>query len=148
VQNRRRRTLDQSRTNPDTGSAAEPGLHGPTKEVRMRLTKDLVELASWFDRRLQLGKPIKEAMQHRVPRKTARWAFVFGSSSLTVMILQFVTGICLAFVYVPSAGQAWTSLQVLNHQQSFGWFIRALHVWGSNFMVALVLIHMLQVFLF
>jgi len=111
----------------------------------MRLTKDLAE---WFDHRLQLGQPIKETMEHRVPRNTASWAYVFGSASLTVMILQFVTGICLAFVYVPSAGQAWTSLQVLNHQQSFGWFIRALHGWGSNFMVALVLIHMVQVFLF
>jgi len=111
----------------------------------MRLTKDLAE---WFDHRLQLGRPLRETMEHRVPRNTASWAYVFGSASLTVMILQFVTGICLAFVYVPSAGQAWTSLQILNHQQSFGWFIRALHGWGSNFMVALVLIHMVQVFLF
>src|SRR5262250_2271484 len=111
----------------------------------MRLTKDLVE---WFDHRLQLGRPIKETMEHRVPRNTASWAYAFGSASLTVMILQFVTGICLAFVYVPSAGQAWTSLQVLNHQQSFCWFIRALHGWGSNFMVTLVLVHMVQVFLF
>lgn len=111
----------------------------------MRLTK---KLAEWFDHRLQLGRPIKETMEHRVPRNTASWAYVFGSASLTVMVLQFVTGICLAFVYVPSASQAWTSLEVLNHQQSFGWFIRALHGWGSNFMVALVLAHMVQVFLF
>ncbi|MGO9201001.1 MAG: cytochrome b N-terminal domain-containing protein [Limisphaerales bacterium] len=111
----------------------------------MRLIKDLAE---WFDHRLKLGRPIKETMAHPVPRSTASWAYVFGSASLTVMTLQFVTGICLAFVYVPSADQAWTSLQVLNHQQSFGWFIRALHGWGSNFMVALVLIHMAQVFLF
>src|SRR5580693_6576083 len=111
----------------------------------MRLIKDLGE---WFDFRLKLGKPIREAMGHPVPRNTASWAYVFGSAALTVMMLQFVTGICLAFVYVPSADQAWTSLQVLNHQQSFGWFIRALHGWGSNFMVALVLIHMVQVFIF
>ena len=111
----------------------------------MRVTKDLV---GWFDQRLKLGQPIKETMQHPVPRSTASWAYVFGSASLTVMILQFVTGICLAFVYVPAADQAWTSLQVLNHLQTFGWFIRALHGWGSNFMVALVLIHMAQVFLF
>jgi len=37
---------------------------------------------------------------------------------------------------------------VLNHQQSFGWFVRALHGWGSNFMVAFVLLHMVQVFMF
>jgi ubiquinol-cytochrome c reductase cytochrome b subunit len=29
-----------------------------------------------------------------------------------------------------------------------GWFLRAMHGWGSNFMVAMVLIHMAQVFLF
>ena len=111
----------------------------------MRLIKDLGE---WFDFRLKLGKPIREAMEHPVPRRTASWAYVFGSASLTVMILQFVTGICLAFVYVPAADGAWNSLQTLNHQQAFGWFIRALHGWGSNFMVALVIIHMVQVFLF
>jgi ubiquinol-cytochrome c reductase cytochrome b subunit len=111
----------------------------------MRLIK---ELGGWFDQRLQLGKPLRETMEHRVPRSSASWAYVFGSGALTVMMLQFVTGICLAFVYVPSADQAWTSLQVLNHQQSFGWFVRALHGWGSNFMVAFVLLHMVQVFMF
>src|SRR6202022_1290718 len=57
-------------------------------------------------------------------------------------------GIMLAFIYVPSASEAWNSLQSLNHDVTFGWFIRALHGWGSNFMVAIVLIHMVQVFLF
>ena len=49
---------------------------------------------------------------------------------------------------MPSAGEAWNSLQILNHDIALGWFIRALHGWGSNFMVAIVLIHMVQVFLF
>jgi quinol-cytochrome oxidoreductase complex cytochrome b subunit len=73
---------------------------------------------------------------------------VFGSAALTVFLLQIVTGILLALVYVPSAGEAWSSLQALNHQIALGWFIRAMHGWGSNFMVAIVLIHMVQVFLF
>ena len=84
----------------------------------------------------------------RFPRETASWAYVFGSAALTVFMLQLVTGILLALIYVPSAGEAWNSLQILNHQVALGWFIRALHGWGSNFMVAIVLIHMVQVFLF
>ena len=48
----------------------------------------------------------------------------------------------------PPPGEAWNSLQILNHQVTLGWFIRALHGWGSNFMLAIVLIHMVQVFLF
>src|SRR5437667_4463840 len=67
---------------------------------------------------------------------------------MTAFGLQFVTGILLAMIYVPSAGQAWSSLQSLNHEVALGWFIRALHGWGSNFMLAIVLIHMGQVFLF
>src|SRR4029077_13228649 len=79
---------------------------------------------------------------------TASWFYVFGSAALTVFILQLVTGILLALIYVPSGGEAWSSLQALNHQVTLGWFIRAMHGWGSNFMVAIVLIHMTQVFLF
>jgi ubiquinol-cytochrome c reductase cytochrome b subunit len=106
------------------------------------------KLGDWFDERLQLAQPLRETMEHRVPRETASWFYVFGSAALTVFVLQLVTGILLALVYVPSGAEAWNSLQVLNHQISLGWFIRALHGWGSNFMLAIVLIHMVQVFLF
>ena len=87
-------------------------------------------------------------MEHRVPRKSASWFYVFGSAALTVFILQIFTGIMLALIYVPSAGEAWNSLQYLNHGVTLGWFLRGVHGWGSNFMVAIVLIHMVQVALF
>jgi ubiquinol-cytochrome c reductase cytochrome b subunit len=111
----------------------------------MRLIEKIV---AWFDLRLQLGAPIGDIAKHQVPRSSASWFYVFGSAALTVFILQIVTGILLALIYVPSAGEAWDSLQILNHNVALGWFIRALHGWGSNFMVAIVLIHMVQVFLF
>ena len=111
----------------------------------MRLIRNL---GDWFDKRLGLAAPIRETMEHRVPRETASWFYVFGSAALTVFALQLVTGVLLAILYVPSAGEAWNTLQMINHQVTLGWFIRALHGWGSNFMVAIVLIHMVQVFLF
>src|SRR5271170_2787671 len=111
----------------------------------MRLIR---EIWAWLDQRLQLGADIRETAEHRVPRETASWFYVFGSAALTCFMLQIVTGILLALIYVPSAGEAWNSLQILNHGISLGWFIRGLHGWGSNFMVAIVLIHMVQVFLF
>ena len=111
----------------------------------MRLIENV---SDWLDQRLQLGTSIRATMAHPVPRETASWFYVFGSAALTVFVLQIVTGILLALVYVPSAGEAWSSLQILNHDVSLGWFIRAVHGWGSNFMIAIVLIHMVQVFLF
>jgi ubiquinol-cytochrome c reductase cytochrome b subunit len=108
----------------------------------------IAQIGDWFDRRLQLAAPIREVSEHAVPRNTASWWYVFGSAALVVFLLQIVTGILLALIYVPSGGEAWSSLQALNHDVTLGWFIRALHGWGSNFMVAIVLIHMVQVFLF
>jgi ubiquinol-cytochrome c reductase cytochrome b subunit len=105
-------------------------------------------VGEWFDHRLQLAAPVREMAEHRIPRNTATWWYVFGSGALTVFVLQIVTGILLALVYVPSGAEAWSSLQALNHDVTLGWFIRAMHGWGSNFMIALVLIHMVQVFLF
>src|SRR5580693_1714883 len=98
-------------------------------------------IGAWIDKRLQIGKTLRETAEHAVPRETASWFYVFGSAALTVFLLQVVTGILLALIYVPSAGEAWSTLQALNHQVALGWFIRAMHGWGSNFMVAIVLIH-------
>src|SRR5271170_3681952 len=111
----------------------------------MRLIQNIGE---WLEARLQIARSIRETANHPVPRQTASWFYVFGSAALVVFVMQIITGVLLAVVYVPSAGEAWNSLQTLNHSIAFGWYIRALHGWGSNFMVAIVLIHMVQVFLF
>jgi len=108
----------------------------------------LKQIGDWFEERLGLGAPIREAMEHHVPRSSASWWYVFGSAALTIFALQVVTGILLAFTYVPSAAEAWNSLQHLNHDVTLGWYLRAVHGWGSDFMVAVVLIHFCQVFLF
>ena len=111
----------------------------------MRLIRATLD---WLDARLKVGAAIRDTAAHPVPRRSASWWYVFGSGALTLFVLQVVTGICLALVYVPSAGEAFRSLGVLNDEQPLGWFLRAMHGWGSNFMVAMVLIHMIQVFLF
>ncbi|MGD0929060.1 MAG: cytochrome b N-terminal domain-containing protein [Candidatus Korobacteraceae bacterium] len=108
----------------------------------------LAKIGDWFEQRLKIWPAIQETAEHRVPAKSASWFYVFGSAALTVFMLQIFTGIMLALIYVPSAGEAWNSLQYLNHGVTLGWFLRAVHGWGSNFMVAIVLIHMVQVAMF
>lgn len=102
----------------------------------------------WFEDRLGLGKPLMDAAEHEVPESTASWWYVFGSAATVLLVLQVMTGVLLGLVYSPSAGHAWSSLEFLNHSIRLGWFLRAMHGWGSDFMIAIVLIHMAQVFLF
>jgi ubiquinol-cytochrome c reductase cytochrome b subunit len=107
----------------------------------------LRSIGSWLEERTGLGAIVAVPMAHRVPRSTASWAYVFGSATLILFVLQIATGICLALVYVPSPDQAYESLEYLNYQAAFGWYLRAVHFWGSNAMVLVMTLHMLQVFL-
>jgi ubiquinol-cytochrome c reductase cytochrome b subunit len=131
------------------GEMPTPGQKMKASLVTLETRRCVIgQISDWLDARLQVGQTIRETAEHPVPRDTASWFYVFGSAAFVVFILQIVTGILLALIYVPSAGEAWNSLQVLNHDIHLGWFVRALHGWGSNFMVAIVLLHMVQVFLF
>jgi ubiquinol-cytochrome c reductase cytochrome b subunit len=107
-----------------------------------------MDLYGWFEQRLGLGGPVVEMAEHPVPENTASWWYVFGSAATVLLVLQVMTGILLGLVYSPSASHAWNSLQFLDHNVRLGWFLRAMHGWGSDFMIAVVLIHMGQVFLF
>jgi ubiquinol-cytochrome c reductase cytochrome b subunit len=110
--------------------------------------RTLRKIALWIDDRAHLSKIYMSTAGHRVPRNAESWFYVFGSGTLLCFMLQIVTGICLAFVYVPSANEAYTSLEYLNYHQQLGWFLRAMHNWGSNFMLAIMLVHLIQVYLF
>jgi ubiquinol-cytochrome c reductase cytochrome b subunit len=122
--------------------------HGRIERAEEEAAGVLRRVGLWIDDRVKFRESFLPSIVHPIPRNTASWFYVFGSATLVCLILQLVTGICLALVYVPSAGQAWQSLDYLNYQQPLGWFLRAMHYWGSNFMVALMTIHLVQVFLF
>jgi len=116
--------------------------------LKERVTVAGLKGYAWLEHRLGLIKPLTEAAEHPTPANNASWWYVFGSAATVLLILQVMTGILLALVYSPSANEAWSSLNVLNHNIALGWYLRALHGWGSDFMIAIVLIHMVQVFLF
>jgi ubiquinol-cytochrome c reductase cytochrome b subunit len=110
--------------------------------------KTLRKAAVWLDDRLHLTALYSSTAGHEVPASAGSWFYVFGSATLLCFIIQVLTGTLLAFVYVPSTNEAYTSLEYLNHVQFWGWYLRAVHNWGSNFMVAIMTLHMIQVFLF
>jgi len=114
------------------------------------MMRTLREIGNWFDARLSLRAALLPMMEHPIPRGSAGpmgWWYIFGSASLTLLIVQILTGIGLALVYVPSADKAYDSLLYLNYDESLGWFLRALHYYAGSGMVVLVLAHATQVFL-
>src|SRR6476660_6227226 len=107
-------------------------------------------IGGWLEARLCLRTSLWPMLTHPVPKSIAGpmgWWYVFGSASLTLLMLQILTGIGLALVYVPAADKAYDSLLYLNYEVTLGWFLRWLHYYAGSGMVVLVLAHATQVFL-
>jgi len=101
----------------------------------------------WFDDRTGLGSALGPVIKHPVPPNSASWFYVFGSATLFAFMLQVATGVALAFMYVPSAGEAYQSLQYITDQTTFGRIVRGMHNWGASAMILLIGIHMIRVYL-
>lgn len=57
-----------------------------------------------------------------------------------------LTGVWLMFFYVPSVDQAYTDIQNLETEVTFGALMRAIHRWAGHLMVLTVFLHMCRVF--
>src|SRR3954452_10751361 len=85
-----------------------------------------------------------EALDEPIPGG-ARWRYVFGSALSTTFLIQVGTGLLLLLSYSPSSSTAWGSVFYINEAMVAGWFIRGIHHFGSQAMVILLALHLLQV---
>ncbi len=104
----------------------------------------LGRLATWFDDRSGSRKLVAALLIERIPGG-ARWRYVWGSCLAFVFAIQLITGVLLMTSYSAGDSTAWSSVYFIQYQMDFGWFIRGLHHFGSQTMVVLLGIHMLQV---
>ena len=118
----------------------------------------------WVDERTGIKPAVDYVMYRRLP-KSVNWFFTLGSASLTVFLVQAVSGIFLAMGYSPStaavpiqvtgadgtvstiiSNEALESVRNITQNVFLGDWIRGFHHWGANAMVIVVVLHMLRVF--
>jgi len=126
------------------------------------LSARIKRLYDWIDKRYNISPLIAEAQRSinfalpstltRQNRSRIFWLgypfYYAGAITAFLAILQGVTGLLLAFHYVPSAvgdpgtpTQAYLSVQYIMKSVPLGALIRGIHQWGANLLVAALAIH-------
>lgn len=104
-------------------------------------------MTEWLDHRTGVQTAVKKFLYEEIPASSG-WHQVFGSVAVFLFLTQAFTGALLAFNYAPTPGDAYNSLRYILTELTGGRLIRGLHHWGASMMIATVVLHMVQVFLF
>jgi ubiquinol-cytochrome c reductase cytochrome b subunit len=104
-----------------------------------------MRITRWVDERLDIAGLRRALLDRKMPGGLTWW-HTLGSATLTVFLVQVVTGIVLAMYYSPSPDHAYDSIRYLEHTVVSGATLRGVHHWGASAMVVLVLAHMIRVF--
>ncbi len=104
-------------------------------------------IGRWLDDLTGASAALGPILRHPVPPgRRFSWMYVFGSATLTVFLVQVVTGTALATAYVTGSGDAYDSLRFIT-DAPVGRLARGMHDFGASAMVTLVGIHAIRVYL-
>src|SRR5258707_4745753 len=101
----------------------------------------------WLDHRPGMQTEVRSFLYEEIPASSG-WRQVFGSVALFLFLVQAFTGALLAFNYAPTPGDAYNSLRYILAEVTGGRLMRGLHHWGASMMIVVVVLHMIQVFLY
>ena len=107
-----------------------------------------IQFRNWFDKRF----PRKEvwdnlAVKYYAPKNLNFWYF-FGVLSFVVLVSQLVSGVYLTMHYVPTAEQAFDSVEYLMREVDYGWLLRYMHTTGASAFFIVIYLHMYRAMLY
>ncbi len=102
-------------------------------------------IGRWFESRLPvMGLMHSSFVSFPVPRNL-NYMWTFGAILSFMLIAQIITGVVLAMHYIPSATEAFTSINDnIMRDVNYGWLIRYMHTNGASLFFLACYFHMLR----
>jgi len=116
-------------------------------ERRKQMEAVVLYPLDWLEERSGLVGATRYFLFRKVPSDSG-WAHTLGSATLTAFLVQAITGVILAMFYKPDPDHAYSSIQHITNDVTFGWLVRGMHRWGASVFIILMFFHMARVFLF
>ncbi|QLH79327.1 cytochrome bc complex cytochrome b subunit [Halosimplex rubrum] len=121
---------------------------------RLRIV-DYLEILENMYYKVNFQMPKSHTEQYNLDNKFWYWypLYALGSFSTIAYVVAAISGALLGFYYAPGAGAsngtpdlAYNSITFIMTELNFGFFLRSLHRWSAQVMVAAVFLHMLRVY--
>lgn len=100
-------------------------------------------VVGWFRERIDLGPFFSLLAKKTVPVHRHSWVYLLGGLSLFLVGLQVASGALLMLYYQPTEAAAHESVEKIMTEVPLGSVVRSVHVWGANFLIAVVGLHFL-----
>ena len=123
-------------------------------DKRFRIV-DYLEILENMYYKVNFQMPKSHTEQYNLDNKFWYWypLYALGSFSTIAYVVASISGALLGFYYAPGAGAsngepalAYNSITFIMTDLNFGFFLRSLHRWSAQVMVAAVFLHMLRVY--
>lgn len=103
---------------------------------------------AWTKERIPVdGDKLRDVLfNEKIPLHMKNWILAMGTTPFILLPLQIITGILLAFYFVPSTEMAFESVRHITEDIRYGFWMRGIHHWGANLMVISLFLHMMRVF--
>jgi ubiquinol-cytochrome c reductase cytochrome b subunit len=105
-------------------------------------------LIGWIDQRFPLTALWRSQVSEYYAPKNFNFWYYFGSLALFVLVNQLVTGIFLTISYKPSSTEAFSSIEYIMRDVSWGWLIRYMHSTGASAFFIVIYLHMFRALLY
>ncbi len=105
-------------------------------------------LLNWLDARFPLLSTWKDHVSGYYVPKNLNVFYVFGSLALVVLAIQLITGLWLTMFYIPTAEQAFSSIEYIMRDVNYGWLLRYMHSTGASAFFIVIYLHMFKAILY
>ena len=85
-------------------------------------------------------------LKEQIPVHMKHWILAMGTTPFILFPIQIITGLMLAFYFVPSPDLAYESVRFITEEVNMGFWVRGIHHWAANLMVISIFLHMIRVF--
>jgi ubiquinol-cytochrome c reductase cytochrome b/c1 subunit len=100
--------------------------------------------AKWMDSRLPVARMMHGQFVDFPTPRNLNYLWTFGGILTFCLATQIVTGIVLAMHYVPSATEAFDSVERIRRDVNYGWLIRSIHAVGASMFFFAVYVHIFR----